>query len=492
MRCGHERWGLGSRRGLALSAVMMMAACARMPVPSSAHPAEREGPSSTENPSAGHIADTQGRAASPAPPGSDIGWAHGLFATPDDRPGRGGGTSAAPISGSAASTRFNAMMTIICMDQEGHELSRWAGPVRWAGTPSHTPVTYLGTNYNGAVVWVSEPPAAGSIMVGMAPGDSGGSGGSGGTPIKHWIHPGTHRIRMTVQGMSPAPALNIPPAASPTDVLVVRVEMTQPYIDQAATYVAYDGLDNVFIIDWRADGKSGQVRVPHGLVTNLKYTADVLEDTTAGVSVPAHYTPLMVPRLWPLMQAAREKWAREFDEMAFASTGMLVTATVLTLRPITAPVVGSALAPALANTAHTRAGLAQARTPAAGMTRLQLLQQVRAAAQSADPAVRLEGLVAQRFRNRLVSFQRKVSMGGRIVGEIDVELSDAIIEVTTGTGRGKVAQVGRLMSIAVNPSGKSVVVFGPDISAGRIPGLEAAGARVARSLEELSVIVGGS
>jgi hypothetical protein len=70
-----------------------------------------------------------------------------------------------------------------------------------------------------------------------------------------------------------------------------------------------------------------------------------------------------------------------------------------------------------------------------------------------------------KFVNQLEGFRKTVSVGGKVVGEIDVELKNSIIEVTGGAARGKVAQAQELLSnSALNPSGKSVIVFGTDLS----------------------------
>jgi hypothetical protein len=73
--------------------------------------------------------------------------------------------------------------------------------------------------------------------------------------------------------------------------------------------------------------------------------------------------------------------------------------------------------------------------------RLELLQRVRQATQSHDSTVRLEGRIARRLRRRLRAFQREVRVQGRLVGEIDVELETAIIEVASGKGRKKFRQI---------------------------------------------------
>jgi hypothetical protein len=110
---------------------------------------------------------------------------------------------------------------------------------------------------------------------------------------------------------------------------------------------------------------------------------------------------------------------------------------------------------------------------------------VRAALQSADPAARLEGQVARRVRASLVRFQEEVYSAGQRIGEIDVETATSIIEVTGGAGQGKVAQITRLLGAALNPSGKQVILFAPNITSGRARAIEALGVRVVRSLSDL-------
>ena len=125
--------------------------------------------------------------------------------------------------------------------------------------------------------------------------------------------------------------------------------------------------------------------------------------------------------------------------------------------------------------------------------RLMLLQRVRAATRSPDPTIRIEGQIARRFRRRLHAFQHEVRVAGRRVGEIDVELDDVIIEVTSGRGRKKFQQIQRLMhNRDLNPGGKRVVVFGPQLREGLIWQLEQSSAIVVHTLEDLERLVSRS
>ena len=123
--------------------------------------------------------------------------------------------------------------------------------------------------------------------------------------------------------------------------------------------------------------------------------------------------------------------------------------------------------------------------------RLELLQRVRRATQSRDPTVRLEGRIARRLRRSLRAFKQEVRVQGRLVGEIDVELETAIIEVTSGKGRKKVRQIQRLLhNRDLNPTGKPVVVFGPLVRRGLVRQLEENGASVVHTLNELEAWIG--
>lgn len=98
-------------------------------------------------------------------------------------------------------------------------------------------------------------------------------------------------------------------------------------------------------------------------------------------------------------------------------------------------------------------------------------------------------MLARHFRDSIIQFQKIVRIDDRAIGEIDIELETVIIEVTAGSGGGKVGQVTRLLSSALNPTGKKVIVFGPNITPGRTRAIEAAGAFVAKSLRELDMLV---
>ena len=72
-----------------------------------------------------------------------------------------------------------------------------------------------------------------------------------------------------------------------------------------------------------------------------------------------------------------------------------------------------------------------------------------------------------------------------------MELRNVIIEVTKGGGdKDKVAQViKQLTDRTMNPSGKPLIVFGEKLKEGFIRDVTAAGARVARSVQELEKLV---
>lgn len=137
---------------------------------------------------------------------------------------------------------------------------------------------------------------------------------------------------------------SIPPATDGNRTLVVRVQVTQPYIDKVATRVTYDGLDRVFGIEWKHGKARGTLRVPDAAVSEDKVVSDIYDDTNAGVSVPARYTPITAPRLYPHLIAVRAKWGQQFDDMVHASAQIATISLVTTLRPTTSPLTARAAA----------------------------------------------------------------------------------------------------------------------------------------------------
>ena len=106
------------------------------------------------------------------------------------------------------------------------------------------------------------------------------------------------------------------------------------------------------------------------------------------------------------------------------------------------------------------------------------------ALRSNDPDTVLEGRVAKAVEADLVDFNRKVGPEGTI-GEVDVETSKAIIEVTTRRS-GKSRQIKKLLANpAMNPAGKPVILFAPNYGPHAARNISDLGVVVVRTIEEL-------
>jgi hypothetical protein len=106
------------------------------------------------------------------------------------------------------------------------------------------------------------------------------------------------------------------------------------------------------------------------------------------------------------------------------------------------------------------------------------------ALRSHDPDTVLEGRVAKAVEENLVDFNRKVGHEGAI-GEVDVETSKAIIEVTTRRS-GKLRQIRKLLANpAMNPAGKPVILFAPNYGPHATRNISDLGVVVVRTIEEL-------
>jgi hypothetical protein len=81
----------------------------------------------------------------------------------------------------------------------------------------------------------------------------------------------------------------------------------------------------------------------------------------------------------------------------------------------------------------------------------------------------------------------KRGVGWRNIGKFDLN----IIEVTSGKGRKKAQQIQRLLhNYDLNPTGKPVVMFGPQVRRWLVRQLEESGASVVQTLSELEAWVG--
>jgi RHS repeat-associated protein len=101
-----------------------------------------------------------------------------------------------------------------------------------------------------------------------------------------------------------------------------------------------------------------------------------------------------------------------------------------------------------------------------------------------------EAIIAKSLGRDVVSFNKViVDAAGRRIGQIDIETSKHLIEVTLDT-TGKTKQAAKLVgNPMMNPQGKQVIVYGPNITKAAQQSIEKTGARVIRDLDELRKLI---
>ncbi len=117
----------------------------------------------------------------------------------------------------------------------------------------------------------------------------------------------------------------------------------------------------------------------------------------------------------------------------------------------------------------------------------QLVVKVAEAVNSSDPDKQLEGSVAKTLIGDLVGFNRVIvdPATGEVIGEIDIETSNAMIEVTTGPG-GKLSQIQKYLNNRVmNPGGKKVILYAPNYGGQAATDIEALNVPVVKNLRDL-------
>jgi len=132
--------------------------------------------------------------------------------------------------------------------------------------------------------------------------------------------------------------------------------------------------------------------------------------------------------------------------------------------------------------------MAKSGLPADAEARLQ------AALNSTDPAVQMEGKVGKFLKDEgtLKDFNFPVNDAKTgLPRQIDMmagKTNDFVVEVTTGTGKGKIGQA----TAQAAATGKPVVIYGENLSKGFVRIAEKQGFQVAQSLDELKAVLSGN
>jgi hypothetical protein len=106
---------------------------------------------------------------------------------------------------------------------------------------------------------------------------------------------------------------------------------------------------------------------------------------------------------------------------------------------------------------------------------------VRMALNSSSAAIRLEGQMGRALGSALTQFKKAFSLAGE-VGEIDAATSKAVIEVTLGKGKGKLAQLNKLKEAVAG--GREVILVGKNIGKHAAAAIRAAGYKIFETVEE--------
>ncbi|OKP84859.1 hypothetical protein A3842_07815 [Paenibacillus sp. P3E] len=103
----------------------------------------------------------------------------------------------------------------------------------------------------------------------------------------------------------------------------------------------------------------------------------------------------------------------------------------------------------------------------------------------------LEGEVAQTLGNKVVGFRGKILGEARVVGDIDVETSKYIIEVTAGKSSKTSSEFEKYFQSAMNPQNKGVILYAPNLNSTKIEGIKKAGVIVIQNMDDLLKLING-
>jgi hypothetical protein len=116
-----------------------------------------------------------------------------------------------------------------------------------------------------------------------------------------------------------------------------------------------------------------------------------------------------------------------------------------------------------------------------------LVHRVAAAVNSPHEGTQLEGDVARLLIGDLVAFQRKEidPATGKVIGDIDVETSAAIIEVTNEKRNKRRQILKEKNDTQMNPKGKQAILFAPNYSYAADVQFQSRGIAILRTLKDL-------
>ena len=124
--------------------------------------------------------------------------------------------------------------------------------------------------------------------------------------------------------------------------------------------------------------------------------------------------------------------------------------------------------------------------------RTAMQQAIDNAALSTNPGTKLEGQTAQGLQDagfQVTKFQQKVTTN-RVIGDIDVETPQAIIETTTSPA-GKLGQITKLLNNTdMNPTAKPVILYAPNYGGTASRDIVNARAYVVKNMNDLTTLLG--
>lgn len=121
-----------------------------------------------------------------------------------------------------------------------------------------------------------------------------------------------------------------------------------------------------------------------------------------------------------------------------------------------------------------------------------VLKRITKAMNSLNPGVKLEGETANALGSKVINFQKNINGSGGRIGEIDIETNNAIIDCFHGLTSKEPSTFFKYFnehSQYMNPQGKQVILYAPNIDATKVAGIETIGVKVVRTMEELQSLV---